>query len=99
MRRWAECDCTAANSYCGASFSVVLDGVTAWSATVADGTGVRVDVRYVKKLTLVTTSSPAPTSWRFSGTNYSGGVAPGVATAPQRAAFCDGAAWAGASLI
>ena len=99
VRRWAECDCTAANSYCGASFSVVLDGVTAWSATVADGTGVRVDVRYVKKLTLVTTSSPAPTSWRFSGTNYSGGVAPGVATAPQRAAFCDGAAWAGASLI
>ena len=99
VRRWAECDCTSANSYCGASFSVVLDGVTAWSATVADGTGVRVDVRYVTKLTLVTTSSPAPTSWRFSGTNYSGGVAPGVATAPQRAAFCDGAAWAGASLI
>jgi len=101
VRRWAACDCAAANSYCGASFAVLVDGQPAWKATLADGTSLRVDVSNAKTLTLVTTSSPPPTDWRFSGTNYSAGngLAPGVASAPQRAVFCDGAAWAQASLI
>ena len=97
VRRWAACG-SCAGSRCGASFAVLLDGAQVWAANVSAGAQLRLDVRAASTLTLVT-ESHLPTYWEPSQDSYSGGPAPGVATLPQRAPFCDGAAWAGASLV
>jgi len=106
VRRWASCDCSLPNAYCGARFSVSLllqgaaQAVPVWSSFVYNVTQLRVDVRAADELWLTTTDAP-PSDWRPSGAPFSGDgeTAPGVATAPQRANICNGAAWAMAMLI
>jgi hypothetical protein len=98
VRRWSSCDCLAANAYCGANFTVMLDGVAVWNQVVQSSTTLRIDVRGVSEL-LLTTTDVQPDDWRPGDAPYSGGPAPGVARAPQRAVFCNGAAWADARLV
>ena len=91
--------CTDGNPQCGAVFEVLRDGVTAYAAVVNSAARVDVDVRGATTLTL-RTRSVAPTHWRLGGgLTYGGGEAPGLATEPVRARFCDGAAWADAALV
>jgi hypothetical protein len=107
VRRWGGdtaaggCgDCGAPNAYCGARFEVLLDGVPAWAGVVASASSMRLDVRDARTLTLVTDTARAP-HWLPSGGPYSAadGDAPGVATQPTAANWCDGAAWADAKLL
>jgi hypothetical protein len=91
--------CTDENPMCGARFEVLRDGVLAYAAVVNSAAEVDIDVRRASTLTL-RTGSVAPTYWRLGGgLSYGGGEAPAFATAPVRAKFCDGAAWADAALV
>jgi hypothetical protein len=99
VRRWASCgNCTAANAYCGARFTVLLDGVSAFSDTVSSSAALKLDVRGVRELRLRTETAPPP-QWLPSWEAYSGGPAPGVATQPKQLPFCNGAAWGEAALV
>mmetsp|Transcript_29564 Transcript_29564/g.47543 ORF Transcript_29564/g.47543 Transcript_29564/m.47543 type:complete len:119 (-) Transcript_29564:1107-1463(-) len=91
--------CTDASPMCGASFEVLRDGQLVYSAVVAANSTVELDVRNATTLTL-RTGTVLPTYWRLGGgLSYGGGAPPALATDPVRAQFCDGAAWADATLV
>jgi hypothetical protein len=106
VRRWGGAtaaggcgDCAAENAYCGARFTVLLDDVVAWDGVVSAGASLSIDVRDAATLTLVTATARAPHWLPFTDVPYSGTDAPGVATEPQVARWCDGSAWADARLV
>ena len=98
VRRYASCgDCGAPGGYCGAAFTVLLDGVVAYDAVVATAAPLSLDVRGASTLTLRTRTARGP-HWRLGDAPYSGEGAPGLASQPVSAPWCDGAAWADAKL-
>jgi hypothetical protein len=98
VRRYASCgDCGTPGGYCGAAFTVLLDGAVAYDAVVATSAPVTLDVRGAKTLTLRTRTARGP-HWRLGDAPYSGEGAPGLASQPTSAPWCDGAGWADAKL-